>query len=209
MMALMTLTSPAARGRPRSITFARIADAAIGIGLPAITFTGVAAALGVSHMALYKHVPGLDALKHLVAEEIFRRWEIPPVAGGDGCGLAAYLGQFVASLRALVKANPGLAPYLLRRSAATGAMLDKISQHHLEVARGYALSHDAARWLLTTIAFHCIAVADTVYAVSADDHPEQAELEREFGTGMQALIVGALASIGERPGADAAQDNGR
>ena len=29
----------------------------------------VAAALGVSHMALYKHVPNLEALRHLIAEE--------------------------------------------------------------------------------------------------------------------------------------------
>lgn len=66
-----------ARGRPRTITWERIADAGIGIGLSNITFVGVAAALGVSHMALYKHIAGLDALKSLIAEELFQRWQIP------------------------------------------------------------------------------------------------------------------------------------
>lgn len=35
-------------------------DAGIEIGLPNITFVGVAAALGVSHMVLYKHVASLE-----------------------------------------------------------------------------------------------------------------------------------------------------
>ena len=62
---------PATRGRPPSITRERIVEAGIEMGLPNITFVGLAAALGVSHMALYKHVANLEALKALVAEEIF------------------------------------------------------------------------------------------------------------------------------------------
>ena len=53
------------RGRPRTITRERIADVSVAIGLPNLTFVGVAAALGVSHMALYKHVPNIEALKCL------------------------------------------------------------------------------------------------------------------------------------------------
>jgi len=189
---LVNPASPAPRGRPRSITFERIADAGIEIGLREITFTGVAAALGVSHMALYKHVPNLDALKRLVAGEIFQRWEIPPICGKCQHELPAYLGQFVASLRALVKAHPGLAPYLLRRSAATEAMLAKIAQHHCEAARAFGLEQEQARWLLATIAFHCIALADTVYSLEGGNAEENAALEQEFTHGMHALIVGAL-----------------
>lgn len=71
---MKTPQQPATRGRPRIITRERIVDAGIQIGLPSITFVGVAAALGVSHMALYKHVPSLEELKHLAAEEAFKRW---------------------------------------------------------------------------------------------------------------------------------------
>jgi len=191
----MNAIAPAPRGRPRSITHERIVDAGIEIGLPALTFTGVAAALGVSHMALYKHVPSLDALRRLVAEEIFRRWDIPPVCGCSRRELPAYLGQFVASLRALVKAHPGLAPYLLRRSAATASMLAKINQHHCEAARVFGLKQEQARWLLTTIAFHCIALADTVYSIEGSSAEDDAALEQEFAKGMHALIIGALHCI--------------
>ncbi|KXU36523.1 TetR family transcriptional regulator [Cephaloticoccus primus] len=188
--------SPAPRGRPRSITRERIADAGIALGLPHITFTGLAAELGVSHMALYKHVPNLEALKCLVAEEIFGRWEIPQVDGSGQTTLADYLEHFVTSLRALVRANPGLAPWLLRRSATTQPMLAKIDHHHRAVAQAWGLSQTQARWMLTTVAFHCIAVADTVYSVQACGcAAEENEIEQECTKGLHALITGTLALV--------------
>jgi len=191
------------RGRPRTITRARIAEAGIAIGLPHITFVGVAAALGVTHMALYKHVSSLEALKQLVAEEIFTRWDSPPLGPtASANGLSNYLEALVVSLRTLVKTHPGLTPYLLRRSSATQPMLVKIDQHHQQVARAFAITKTQARWLLATVAFHCIAVADTVYSTAdgASDpktgrSAEEAALEREFAQGMSALIVGALAML--------------
>jgi AcrR family transcriptional regulator len=193
---------PATRGRPPTITRERIADAGIDIGLPNITFTGVAAALGVSHMALYKHVPSLEALKHLVAEEIFNRWKIPRTCtNGDG-SLKDYLLAFSASAQALVKNHSGLTPYVIRRLAATAPMLAKIDEHQSFIARSYGIPKPQARWLLATVAFHCIAVADTVYSVAgkqpvvaAERIAEELEMEAEFAQGMNALIVGALAML--------------
>lgn len=203
-------SAPAARGRPRSITRERIVDAGLAIGLPKLTFVGVAAALGVSHMALYKHVPSLEALKRLIAEEVFSRWELPQ--GGDADQgpreLEPYLHLFVASLRDMVKANPGLTPYLIRRSAATQPMIAKIDHHQSLIAQAYGISKEQARWLLATLAFHCIAVADTVYSVSglgleleSERSAEAAEIESEFAQGMHTLIVGALAVLKNGPGA--------
>ncbi|WP_417534426.1 TetR/AcrR family transcriptional regulator [Marinobacterium stanieri] len=193
---------PASRGRPRTITHERIADAGINIGLPSITFVGVAAALGVSHMALYKHVPSLEALKHLVAEEIFTRWQLPPVSDNNKAGLQAYLIQFTGAVREFVKAHPGLAPYVIRRSAATCPMLTKIDEHQSQVAHQFGLGKGQARWLMATVTFHCIAMADSVYSaigeeldVETDRSAEEAELEAELVQGMQALIVGALAML--------------
>jgi AcrR family transcriptional regulator len=193
---------PPARGRPRTITRERIADAGIAIGLPNITFTGVAAALGVSHMALYKHVASLEELKHLVAEEIFQRWQIPRAGGQDGVALEDYLVAFSASAQAFVKAHPGLTPYVLRRAAATQPMLAKIDEHQSHIAQAYGIPKARARWLLATVAFHCIAVADTVYSVAGRAPTaataraqEEAEMEAEFVQGMHALIVGALAML--------------
>ena len=59
--------------------------------------------------------------------------------------------------------------------------------------------------LLATVAFHCIAVADTVYSVAGEEPAarpdratEEAQVEAEFAQGMYALIVGALAVLEQR-----------
>ena len=189
---------PATRGRPRTITRERIVEAGIEIGLPSITFVGVAAALGISHMALYKHVANLDALKSMVAEEIFTRWQIPRADAERRSGLKEYMIVFATSVRVFVKAHPGLTPYVIRRLAATQPMLAKIEVHQSHIAQVYGISKQHARWLLATVAFHGIAVADTVYSVTgrgaeeAERAAEEAEMEAELAQGMHALIVGAL-----------------
>jgi len=194
---------PATRGRPRTITRERIVEAGIGIGLPGITFVGVAAALGVSHMALYKHVTNLEALKNLVAEEIFTRWQIPRVDADQRGELKEYLTVFATSVRLFVKAHPGLTPYVIRRLAATQPMLAKIDEHQSHIAQVYGIAKEQARWLLATVAFHGIAVADTVYSVTgqpveeAQRLAEEAEMEAELDRGMRALIVGALVLMDE------------
>ncbi|KQB53545.1 TetR family transcriptional regulator [Pseudomonas endophytica] len=203
---------PATRGRPRTITRERIVEAGIKIGLPSITFVGVAAALGVSHMALYKHVANLEALKSMVAEEIFTRWQIPKADAAPRSELKDYMVVFAASVQVFVKAHPGLTPYVIRRLAATQPMLAKIDEHQSHIAEVYGLSKDHVRWLLATVAFHGIAVADTVYSVTgrepvldADSAAEEAEMEAELAHGMHALIVGALVLLKEWV-SDAAQD---
>lgn len=194
---------PATRGRPPSITRERIVDAGIEMGLPNITFVGLAAALGVSHMALYKHVANLEALKAMVAEEIFTRWQIPRVDAGQRGELKEYLTLFATSVRLFVKAHPGLTPYVIRRLAATQPMLAKIDDHQSHIAQVYGITKAQARWLLATVAFHGIAVADTVYSVTgqpaeqAQRLAEEIEMEAELDRGMRALIVGALTLMDE------------
>lgn len=198
----METTSPSparGRGRPPSITHARIADAGIALGLRNITFVGLAAALGVSHMALYKHVASLEALKQLVADEIIARWQIPQALGDEPSQLREYLTLFSASVQSFVKDHPGVTPYVLRRMAASDAVLEKIHAHQRHIAQAYGIAQQRAQWLLATVAFHCFAAADTLYSVAAqepvvdaDRAAEEAEMELEFTRGMQALIVGAL-----------------
>lgn len=200
-MNMETTSPPAARGRgrPPSITPARIADAGIAMGLRNITFVGLASALGVSHMALYKHVASLEALKQLVADEIIRRWQIPQASADARVQLREYLTLFSASVQAFVKAHPGVTPYMLRRMAASEVVIEKIQSHQRHIAQAYDLPQQRAQWLLATVAFHCFAAADTLYSVAAqepvvdaDRAVEEAEMEVEFTRGMQALIVGAL-----------------
>ena len=116
---------------------------------------------------------------------------------------------FATSVRVFVKAHPGLTPYVIRRLAATQPMLAKIDQHQSHIADAYGISKERARWLLATVAFHGIAVADTVYSVTgrdplleADRAAEEAEMEVELDQGMYALIVGALVLLEEEVQAD-------
>lgn len=188
------------RGRPPTITRARIADVGIQIGLPNITFVGVAAALGVSQMALYKHVGNLEGLKQLVAEEIFKRWDIPRIQEPVLGSLEDYLRKFSVATQMFVRANPGVTPYVIRRLVATPSMLDKIREHQEHIAQVYDVSFERARYLLATVAFHCLAVADTVYAVAGrapaavvERVLEEIEMEGIVNQGMEALIQGVLA----------------
>ena len=155
-------------------------------------------------MALYKRVDSLEALKLMVAEEIFTRWPVPHAGADTHPELRDYLVALVISLRDMVKTHPGLAPYLLRPSVTTQPMMAKIHGHQSEVARVYGVSPDQARVLLATVAFHCIAVADTVYSVAGKSPPPgrtappRRPVEAEFAQGMYALIVGALAVLEQR-----------
>ncbi|ELC7363262.1 TetR/AcrR family transcriptional regulator [Stenotrophomonas maltophilia] len=177
------------RGRPPTITPERLADIGIRLGLPNLTMANVAAELAVTQAALYKRVANLEALKRLVAETVFQRWQIPLASVDAPGGLEAYLMGFVESLCEVVKAHPGLPPYLLRRTVATASMLEKIASHQAHVADVFGLPVDKARWLLATIAFYCIAGADTIYAI-ADD--EEGQVITEFKLGMRALVIGSL-----------------
>ncbi|HHA2757035.1 MULTISPECIES: TetR/AcrR family transcriptional regulator [Stenotrophomonas] len=177
------------RGRPPTITPERLADIGIRLGLPNLTMANVAAELAVTQAALYKRVANLEALKRLVAETVFQRWQIPLASVDAPGGLEAYLMGFVESLCEVVKAHPGLPPYLLRRTVATASMLEKIASHQAHVADVFGLPVDKVRWLLATIAFYCIAGADTIYAI-ADD--EEGQVITEFKQGMRALVIGSL-----------------
>ncbi|MBZ9559754.1 hypothetical protein KGQ96_17065 [Halomonas coralii] len=86
--------------------------------------------------------------------------------------------------------------------ATTQSMLDKIAGHQRHIAEAYGLSLAQARWLLATVAFHGMAVADTVYsvadrepAVDTDRAEEETEMEGELSQGMHALVIGALAML--------------
>ncbi|HIE5096146.1 TetR/AcrR family transcriptional regulator [Stenotrophomonas maltophilia] len=193
-----------ARGRPPSITRERIADAGIAMTLPGLSFVGVAAALGVSHIALYKHVANLAALRELVAEAIFDRWQAPALDADGRNSIEDDLRAFQRSLRTLVDANPGLAPFLVSHGAKTPEMLARIKHHHAEFSRVHGLPLEQAAWLLSTVAYHAVALADTVYSrhavVDTVRRPlDPAEREAEFDRSMDALIIGALAMCGRTP----------
>ncbi|MEP9394906.1 hypothetical protein ABLE92_17630 [Gordonia sp. VNQ95] len=178
-------------GRPPTISAERIVAVGTEITLPAITFARVAKELGVTQPALYKHVSGVDELKRLIAEHIFLSWALPAPSADDS--LPTYLFGFGHSMYLLAQQHPGITGFLTRRDDTTPSMVDKIAEHHREVAATYRLPRATAQWLLSTIAFHCVALADTFYATrdGAADH-DTGDADREFDWGLKSLILGSL-----------------
>lgn len=190
------------RGRPPTITRARLAEAGLQIGLPKVTILAVAAHLGVSAKALYKHVSGLEALKQLVAEEIFLRWTLPmPTASGPD-SLEHFLTAFSDSMWELVERHPGIAPYMLREDHITPAMLAKMTAHQQEMERVCGISFAQSNWLLFIVAYFCVAVADTVLPINGEKGtaPDRAGwVKLQYRMGARALVVGALATLKDIP----------
>ena len=104
----------------------------------------------------------------------------------------------------LISGTSNAAPPFFWQSSPKEAS-HEIEKHHHQVAAAYSLSEKQAGWLNATIAFHCIAVADTIYSVAGKEPikdtqraAEEAEMEAEFIQSMEALIIGALTMINQR-----------
>ncbi|PZF84623.1 TetR/AcrR family transcriptional regulator [Jiangella anatolica] len=103
-----------------SLERTQIVDAAIAIareeGLEALTVRRLAADVGASRMALYRHVPDKDALLDLVANEIAARYVIPDDAldGPWDQRLRALAG----SMRTVLRQYPGFAGRMMDRANA-------------------------------------------------------------------------------------------
>lgn len=205
-------------GRPRTITRERLADAGIAMGLPQATLVGIAAHIGVSPKALYKHFSGFEELKQLIAEEIFLRWSLPALPKSDGEGLESYMTKFSDSMWELVKNHTGIAPYMLREDMITPAMMEKMKTHQEDLARVFDITFAQSHWLVFTVAYHCVAVADTVLPLKGTTEAPSAASDTScqggiidayelrvrslYGLGSRALIVGALAILDQITVAD-------
>ena len=97
-------------GRPGVFTRADIVAAGCKLGLQGLRISAVAAALGVSAAALYRHIDGRWELERLVGEELLSRLHI---ADNPEHNTTEHLVSFAVALRAFVTTHPGLASYML------------------------------------------------------------------------------------------------
>jgi len=96
-------------GRPRQIDEAAIVRAGRELGMARLSLNAVAARLGVSSTALYRHVDGRWGLEHLVGESLLEELHLPDDPVLD---LVPHLVAFGTGLRAFTLEHPGLAAYL-------------------------------------------------------------------------------------------------
>ena len=106
-------------GREAQISRAAILAAALHLadeqGLPAVSMHSVARSLGVSAMALYRHVDDKDALLDGLVEVLLT--EIPTVAGAGVERLTALAN----GIRETARRHPAVFPLVLTRPAVTPA----------------------------------------------------------------------------------------
>ncbi|GIF73982.1 TetR/AcrR family transcriptional regulator [Asanoa siamensis] len=124
---------------------ARLADE---VGLDRLTLAQVASRLGVSLPSLYKHVPGLDGLRRLLALRGIRELTAATTTAAVGRSGPAALRAVAVAYRDYARAHPGPYAASLRapdpgdaeyQAAAEGAVAV-----FLAVLDGYGLSGDRA-----------------------------------------------------------------
>jgi AcrR family transcriptional regulator len=110
-------------GRRPQIGRAAILDAAMLLaderGLEAVTMHAVAQRLGVTPMALYRHVDGKQALLDGLVERLLADHPLPP----PDAPWPARLTAMAEAVRSTAKRHPAVFPLLLTRPAATPAAL--------------------------------------------------------------------------------------
>lgn len=154
--------------RRKRVTEANLIEAGIALTLQKLTVKAVAEQLGVSIVAVYNNIEDLHSLKTAVAEEILRRWDFPMPTEADTFEEA--LMSLSLGLRSLVHRNPGIAHYLVNigpESPMTIGRIDEVQQRYSTL---FELSPMQARWAVTTVAEHAVALAELVHV--ADPAPE-------------------------------------
>lgn len=141
-------------GRPPKIAIADIERAGVRLGLRALTVPAVAAELGVTTAALYRHVDGKFGLETLVGERILADLDLVDDPTHD---VAEHLVSMAVQLREFLMAHPGLTTYvqvLFPRGRSGEALLAR--EVATLVARG--CSPDAAVMAGTTVALLVISL---------------------------------------------------
>jgi AcrR family transcriptional regulator len=112
-----------ALGRPPRLSRALIVATAVELvreeGLRTLSMRSLAERLGVTPMAVYKHVANRDELALWVVEEIFATLSLPE----DRLEPLAWLRELARRVRALGLANRGVMDFLLEEGPIAGATL--------------------------------------------------------------------------------------
>jgi TetR/AcrR family tetracycline transcriptional repressor len=112
----VTVSTTRPRGRPKKVTVAEIADAALALldaeGLDAVSFRRVGAELGVSHMTLYSY---FDSKESLLDAVIGRALDVPELSAPHG-DWPESLREVLVEIHDALVARPGVAQLILTQS---------------------------------------------------------------------------------------------
>lgn len=164
---------PRIGGRPRQIEPADIVRVGREIGLRELSMNAVAARLGVSSTALYRHVDGRWGLERVVGESILAELDLLDDPAYD---TVQHLLSSALQLRAFILRHPGLAVYVqtLFPRGEGGRRLLAVEAQALG-RRGY--SADAAIVLCSAVA--SIAIGYTAAEDAQRERSEGLEVQRQ------------------------------
>jgi len=181
----------------------RLADSE---GLDGLSMRRLAEALGVTPMALYRHVSNKDEILAEVVDAVLRDAGLPDVGAGDWAG---WLAAAAHQLRTLLVEHPGALGVFCREPVTTPAAAARLAEglERLqaagfgtdEAARAYAAVHTY------TIGFCSLAATRSA---GAGAHPQVAEVagvdigaftsEAQFRFGLEAILAGLAAEVRTR-----------
>ena len=150
----------------------RVVDAALRMadegGLEALSLRRLAAALGVTPMALYRHVRNKNHLLDLMADRLLEQLDLAPA---DLPAWQARLRRLAASLLAVLEAHPA-APLLLSRPFASPAAL-RVSEALLAIldSAGFGLQDSVRLTQVITGMVLGPAIHRATYAAAWRDLP--------------------------------------
>jgi AcrR family transcriptional regulator len=128
-------------GRPPRIDRAAVLSAALAVaddaGLDAVTMAAVAAQVGVTPMALYRHVADKSALLDGLVEHLLE--QLPP--HDPTLGWADQVDAAAAALRDVARRHPAAFPLLLSRPATVSAVAVRDGVRELLILAGVAPEH--------------------------------------------------------------------
>lgn len=197
----MTGQAPPARrrgGRPPVLNRADIVTAAVAVvdeeGLEALTMRRLGAALGVSAMSLYRHLPNRDAVLAAVVDHLAAEAAPDP---GPGADWPAAVRAFAHGYRSVLLRHPRAVPLLATHPvtvesglAAMAAVLDRFAAAGIDRDRALTVIQSAAVFTLGHALAQVGAPGDEPPA------PEHADYyDRWYAEGLEALVEGFTARI--------------
>ncbi len=186
------------------LTREKVLDAALGYidthGLPALSMRKLGAALGVEAMSLYRHVPNkdalLDGLVDRVMETAFASLDEP--AGGDW---PAWARQFAHSLRAALRAHPGVLPLAATRPVNSPEAL-RTSERWLAAMRAAGLPLGRALDVVNVLAMFTIGHTLAEVGQTPGHEGSEPDLDQRAGDLDPAEFPNLLEIIETRAGLD-------
>jgi AcrR family transcriptional regulator len=185
-------------GRPALIDRAAVLAAGLSIadeaGLDALTMGAVARRLGVTPMALYRHVASKADLLDGIVELLLTEFPPPPA----GTPWAERLARIAGAIRTSAQRHPSVFPLLLQRPATTpDARQARDSVHSALREAGLAAEHVAQAERLISTAILGFAASE---AAGRFRNHSRTQLDADFAA-LQALLGQFISSeAARRPG---------